>query len=102
MGILVLSLVFGLIGSVVGQRKDASFAGFVLGALFGPFGILFALLSRGNLRQCPHCQSWVSKKASVCRHCHSQIGVYNLAPLATWQKVALAAIAVVLALGFVL
>jgi hypothetical protein len=41
-------LLCAVASAMIGSRKGAGVAGFFLGLLFGPFGILFALLIRGT------------------------------------------------------
>ena len=46
----------------------------MLGLLFGPFGILFAALAKGDRKQCPHCKERMHKDATVCPHCQRDVG----------------------------
>lgn len=62
-------LVCGLIAAAIGSAKGEGCLGFIVGAIFGPLGILFALLSSGNRITCAFCQEKVHKKALVCPHC---------------------------------
>jgi hypothetical protein len=66
---LIIWLLCGIGAAMIGARKGEGCAGFVLGILLGPFGILFALLSKGNRVPCPHCRELMHKDATICPHC---------------------------------
>jgi hypothetical protein len=59
----------GLIAAAIGARKGEGCTGFIVGAIFGPLGILFALLSSGNRVDCAFCREKVMKSALLCPHC---------------------------------
>ena len=42
---------------------------FFVGLLFGPFGLLWALLARPPGRPCRYCREYVKDWALVCPHC---------------------------------
>lgn len=67
-----LWLIFPILGAWIGSKKGEAFMGFIVGLLFGPFGILFAILSSGNRTPCPACREKIHKNASVCPHCRSE------------------------------
>ena len=67
--LVVIWLVCGVIAGYIGERKGEGALSFVAGFLFGPFGMIAALLSKGNLVECPHCRSWIDPKASACPRC---------------------------------
>lgn len=73
-GFFVIWILCGLIAAVIGEKKGEGCAAFFIGFLFGPFGILFALLSKGNRRTCPHCKELIHKDANVCPHCRMTLG----------------------------
>ena len=66
----ILWIFCGVIAAMIGARKGEGCMGFVIGFLFGPFGILFALLSKGNRTSCPYCRELIHHNATVCPHCH--------------------------------
>jgi hypothetical protein len=54
---------------MIGARKGEGCLAFIGGIVFGPFGILFALTSKGNRVACPHCRELMHKDATICPHC---------------------------------
>lgn len=70
---VIIWLLCGLIAAAIGAKKGEGCLGFFIGILFGPFGILFALLSAGNRIKCPYCHESMNKKATVCPHCQRAI-----------------------------
>lgn len=66
---IFLWMICGVIAAAIGARKGEAISGFFIGAIFGPFGVLFAILSSGNRLACPHCKEMVHKQAKVCPHC---------------------------------
>ena len=66
-------LVCAFIASAIGSRKGEAGLGFVIGAILGPLGVIFALASRGDSVPCPHCREPVRKKASICPHCRTPL-----------------------------
>jgi len=66
-------LLCGLIAGAIGKRKGEGFLSFIIGIIFGPFGILFALISKGNRINCPYCKELVHKDAIRCSHCQKDL-----------------------------
>ncbi len=66
---VIIWLLCGIGAAMIGTRKGEGCSAFVLGILLGPFGILFALLSKGNRVSCPHCRELMHKDATICPHC---------------------------------
>jgi hypothetical protein len=73
MEFVIIWFLCGLIAAVIGARKGEGCAAFIVGFIFGPFGILFALISKGNRIKCPHCKELINKDAEICMHCHSPL-----------------------------
>jgi hypothetical protein len=70
--LLVLWVLCGVAAAAIGQTKGEGCLAFVVGVVLGPFGILFAVLSRGNRKRCPFCQELIHESASVCPHCQRE------------------------------
>ena len=70
--IVVFWVVCAILGAIIGGRKDASGAGFLLGLIFGPLGVIaaFAMDSRSS---CPHCGGRLNGRPQVCQHCQRSI-----------------------------
>lgn len=73
MGFVVIWLLCGVVAGMIGSKKGEGCLSFIVGVLFGPFGILFAALSKGNRQTCPHCKEQVHKDAVVCSHCQRDL-----------------------------
>jgi hypothetical protein len=50
-----LWILCGVAAAMIGNQKGEGCSAFFIGVIFGPFGILFALLSSGNRKACPVC-----------------------------------------------
>lgn len=61
------------LAGLVGARKGELWAAALAGLIFGPLGIVFALLSRGNRLPCPFCKESVHEEATVCPHCRQTL-----------------------------
>jgi len=58
---------------VIGAKKGEPIMGFLAGAFLGPFGVLLAVLSKGDRLPCPFCREAVFPDAQVCPHCRSEL-----------------------------
>ena len=65
-------IVCGIVGAIIGSAKNAGPAGFALGLLLGPLGVIAAFIL-DNRRKCPQCKGRVDDGAQICQHCHSAI-----------------------------
>lgn len=73
MDLVVLWIISAFIAAAIGGRKGEAGLGFLVGAILGPLGIVFALLSSGNRVPCPQCHELMHKKAAVCPHCRTPV-----------------------------
>lgn len=77
--ILIIWVIPGTIGALLAKRKARSMSGwFFLCAFFQPAIIVIAFLSpkkevRGKYRECPSCKEFVRWKATICKHCRTQL-----------------------------
>ena len=81
MGYLVLWIVCAILGGMIGSSKGRGGAGFMLGLLLGPIGVIVAIFLKENdakveekaladgMRKCPFCAELVKGEALVCKHC---------------------------------
>jgi uncharacterized membrane protein YeaQ/YmgE (transglycosylase-associated protein family) len=93
-GLLIFWLICGLIAGYIYQNKGRSWGvGCVAGFILGPIGIVLALLSsksqigldhqnrkheadlisRGEMKKCPHCAELIRADAKVCRYCNNSV-----------------------------
>jgi hypothetical protein len=86
--VFVVWLLFGVAAAMVAANKGlGGCLWFGLGILFGPFGLIFALvtpadqqgvetkaLQSGAMKRCPSCAELVRADASRCRYCHADVG----------------------------
>ena len=81
---IIIWICFGLVGSMISQKKgNSGFAGFLFGVLLGPIGLLIAYFSSdnekekrrrtGDTQKCPNCAEYVKADALVCKHCGSKL-----------------------------
>lgn len=68
MGFLIW-VALGIVGWMIGSRKGMPVASLLIVLLFGPIGIVVALLSKGNRVPCPSCRELIHADATVCPHC---------------------------------
>lgn len=95
--LLVVGLPFAIIGSAIGSNKGHAGAGFVLGLLFGPIGLIIVavipatpeaeavrsaqvaaatqVLAGQRLRHCPWCAEVIQPAAIICKHCGRDVPV---------------------------
>lgn len=68
--------VCGILGGVIASAKDAGVAGFLVGALFGPLGVIAAFALDGR-PQCEKCRTRLDTRASICPQCGTERLVLN-------------------------
>ena len=76
-------VIFGIAAGIVTAAKSQNalgfIAGFLLGVLLGPIGLLISFFikpSKGKLmkgkRECPYCKEAINAQATVCPHCQRE------------------------------
>lgn len=70
--VLIQAIVFGVLGSIVGVRKNAAGTGFILGFLFSLIGVLLAFAA-DNRPKCTSCATRIDPSAKVCPSCHAEV-----------------------------
>lgn len=73
MGFFIVWILCGIVAAMIGQGKGEGCLSFFLGVLLGPFGILIAIFSKGNRKQCPACKEFIHKEAVKCPKCQTDI-----------------------------
>lgn len=71
-------LICGFIGAAVAQSRGHGCAGLIMGFLFGPLGIIIALVMPPDYkgmgkRQCPYCREWIDPLAVKCPKCQGDL-----------------------------
>ena len=59
-------------GAVSGNRGQSRIAGFIIGLMFGPLGILLAAVQSPGCK-CPYCKKGIDKEARLCPFCRSSV-----------------------------
>ena len=57
------------LAAFIAGRRNAAGTGLVLGAIFGPVGVIAAFAADGR-QKCPACQERIQNFARSCVHCH--------------------------------
>lgn len=65
-------IVCGVVGAVIAGQKNAAGAGFFLGLLLGPLGVI-AAFAMDNRATCPHCNSRLNGTPKICPQCHREV-----------------------------
>jgi hypothetical protein len=82
-----------VLGAMIGSSKGRGGAGFVLGLLLGPLGVIITLflkentekveaeaLASGDSRKCPFCAELVKVEAKLCKHCGKDLPALDVLP----------------------
>lgn len=89
-----LWLLCGMLAAGIYSNKGGSgLLGFLVGAIFGPIGVIIALVSKGDqsalerreltngtMKKCPSCAELVRSEATVCKHCGRELDATPLYP----------------------
>ncbi len=67
--LLIMFLANGLIGALVGQKKNRIEAGLLFGFLLGPLGWLLVALGPNHGPKCPECGGDIVENARRCKNC---------------------------------
>jgi hypothetical protein len=67
-----------LVASEFASARGRGKAGFFLGLLYGPLGVIMALLLPSAAGRCPFCYEPVHSKATICPHCGSTLSPPSL------------------------
>lgn len=73
MEFLIFWIICGIVAGMIGSGKGQGCFGFIIGFLLGPIGIIIALISKGNRKQCPYCKEYINKDATRCPKCQSDL-----------------------------
>ena len=87
LALIVIWILCGLAAGAIGASRNVGFAlHAIIGFLFGPIGILTALLFKptdedkyrgqgdaSGLTKCPDCAELVKVEAKICKHCGSDL-----------------------------
>ena len=68
---LMWCIVGGALGGIIGSSKQAGSVGAMLGALFGPLGVIAAFAIDGR-QQCGKCRGKLDGQPEICPHCHAR------------------------------
>lgn len=74
MELVIIWLICAFGAAAIASNKEGNVAvAFVVGLLFGPLGVLLALIGSGPSGRCPHCRKKINAKATICPHCQSSL-----------------------------
>ena len=82
---LLIWIVCGMAAGALMSKKGRSWnAGFVLGFLLGPIGVVIALVFRANtsktgeFKVCSQCAERIRTEAKICRYCGSDVSALDI------------------------
>ena len=67
-----LALACAVLGTIMGNYRNASGTGLVLGLIFGPLGLI-AMLAVDRRPQCPTCRARINEGGSRCAACRQPL-----------------------------
>lgn len=67
------SILWGIVGSVIGAKKGRPILGFLCSLMCGPLGVLAIIVDKGNRRECSSCMEKIHKDASICPYCRREV-----------------------------
>jgi hypothetical protein len=82
-GAVVVWVLCGVVGAIIGSRRNAEGLGFFLGVLFGPLGAI-AAFALDNRPPCPECHNKIDKGVRVCSACRVQLVWQGQKVLPAW------------------
>jgi hypothetical protein len=74
--LLVGWIASGIVGAVIGSRRNSGGAGFALGLFFGPLGAIAAFALDGR-SVCPECRNKIDAGIRLCPTCRAQLAWYE-------------------------
>ena len=93
-GYFLWSLFFALLSmTIASERGGSGTGGFIVGALFGPFGAIvawwlgdeesreLAQIENGQRKHCPACAELARAQAKICGHCGHDFTALQLRPV---------------------
>ena len=98
MWVFVIWLICAIVAGMVGSSKGRSGAGWALGILFGPIGLLIIAvmpansdkveeqaINTGDMKKCPFCAELIKREAIVCKHCGKDLPPEPKAEIKTYD-----------------